>query len=301
MVGRGVYAMAGAPTTWHQLAMAACLAGPPGTVASHLTAAALHGLARPPRRPHVTVPRSTSGRVCIAVVHHAAANLRRERAFVGGIQCTDVTRTLIDCAGVLGYEPLCDVIDEAFCGGLSHPTALQARLAATAPGRGVSGVGALRAALDAWAPGIEPGSVAEMRLLRQLSEWRFDPPEAQVDVVGPDGLFVGRLDVAWPDARVGLEYDGDRWHNPRNWTPDEQRLTRFEALGWRVRRVDKYDLRAGDDPLRTSIGDLTTDPDEAAALRRDEHEAHQAALTGLRRRHGEIIAALGEVGGPRVG
>ncbi|MBX7070444.1 MAG: type IV toxin-antitoxin system AbiEi family antitoxin domain-containing protein [Microthrixaceae bacterium] len=41
---RSVYRLAGAPTTWRQLAMAATLAGGEGTYAAHRTAAALHPL-----------------------------------------------------------------------------------------------------------------------------------------------------------------------------------------------------------------------------------------------------------------
>ncbi|MGH9245273.1 MAG: hypothetical protein ACRD29_13345 [Acidimicrobiales bacterium] len=43
------------------------------------------------------------------------------------------------------------------------------------------------------------------------------------------------------------------------------------------------------------VSDLTTDAAEATAVRHDEHEAHQAALGDLRRRHEEIISALGDV------
>jgi hypothetical protein len=42
--------------------MVACLAGPVGTVASHLSAAALFGLAKAPATPQVTIPPRASGR-----------------------------------------------------------------------------------------------------------------------------------------------------------------------------------------------------------------------------------------------
>src|SRR6266508_4017047 len=50
-VAPGVYRVPSAPVTWQQRALAACLAGPPGTVASHLTAAAIHELADAPATP----------------------------------------------------------------------------------------------------------------------------------------------------------------------------------------------------------------------------------------------------------
>jgi len=52
-----VYRVAAAPQSWEQMALAACLGGPNGTVASHRSAAALWGLRPPAARPEVTVPR----------------------------------------------------------------------------------------------------------------------------------------------------------------------------------------------------------------------------------------------------
>ncbi|MGH8973517.1 MAG: hypothetical protein ACRD0C_09985 [Acidimicrobiia bacterium] len=60
---RGVFVVAAVPGTWQQQVAVACLAGPDGTVASHLTTAALLGLVDPPEVPHVTVPSSSSRRL----------------------------------------------------------------------------------------------------------------------------------------------------------------------------------------------------------------------------------------------
>lgn len=48
---RGVYVVAGSSPTWRRRAAVAWLAGPPGTLLSHRTAAALHGLGGPRRYP----------------------------------------------------------------------------------------------------------------------------------------------------------------------------------------------------------------------------------------------------------
>jgi hypothetical protein len=65
---RGVFIIAGVPKSWEQSLMIACLAGPADTTASHLSAAALFGLAKPPEVPHVTIPPRGSGRFKGAVV-----------------------------------------------------------------------------------------------------------------------------------------------------------------------------------------------------------------------------------------
>ena len=53
--------LAGTRKTWQQQAMVACLAGPAGTVISHLTAAAAYGLAKRPEEPQITIPRDANG------------------------------------------------------------------------------------------------------------------------------------------------------------------------------------------------------------------------------------------------
>ena len=68
---RNVYRMPGAERTWKQALWLAILGGPEGAVVSHLSAAALWGLVRPPDVPHVTVGRRSSGRFQGAVIHHA--------------------------------------------------------------------------------------------------------------------------------------------------------------------------------------------------------------------------------------
>src|SRR5688572_24217234 len=65
-VTRDVFAVGGSPPSWRRDALAACLAGPSGTVASHGTAAALWGLGPSTALPHVTVPRSAGARLPIA-------------------------------------------------------------------------------------------------------------------------------------------------------------------------------------------------------------------------------------------
>lgn len=58
-------------------------------------------------------------------------------------------------------------------------------------------------------------------------------PVAQY-VVRAAGEFVARLDLAWPEARVAVEYDGI-WHSAaERFHPDRQRMSRLAGLGWTV-------------------------------------------------------------------
>ena len=243
-VAVGVYRLAGVPTTWRQAAMAACLATP-DSAASHLTAAALAGLTVPrPPIPHVTVERGRSGRSPLAVVHTARRGTGRLVRF-SGVPSTTVGRALVDCAAMLGPTRLQRLVDEAMHRNLLRPEELDALWddVRRAPGR--RGEGKMRLATEAWAGPIKPGSPAEARLRRQLVEWGFPSPEAQIPVHGPGGEVIARLDLGWPNRRLGLEYDGVEWHGPARWGADEDRHAAIERTGWRLLHVDKADLQPG--------------------------------------------------------
>jgi hypothetical protein len=245
---QGVYRHPAAPITWHQRVWAAVVDGPPGTVASCTTAAAVHGLVRGQGEPHVIVPGGSSGRSRMAVVHRVDLSAR-DRMMVGGIPRTTVSRTMIDCAAVLPFNRLCDLVDAAFCEGSSHRNVVLGAIDRAQVSGGRPGVASLRRALEAWSPGIVPGSPAEMRLLRQIAELGVEPPQRQLRIHDAEGRGIGRVDAGWPTRRIGLEYDSDRHHGPRAWRRDEGRQVAYAAAGWIVHRVDKHDLRAGNPRL----------------------------------------------------
>jgi hypothetical protein len=248
LAARGVYAVAAVPAGWRQDALAACLSRADTAVASHLTAAALHGLARPPSTPHITVP-AGAGRSPLAVVHRAPLDVL-DVVRIDGMSVTGVSRTLIDCAGLLGDAQLAGIVDAALCDGLSHPRDIVASLSRAQSDRGKPGVARLRRVLEVWMSGVTPESPAEARLVRQIVEWGFEAPELQIELRDSGGRFVGRIDMGWRRVRLGLEYDGDLSHSPRRWSQDETRQLAYAAAGWDVHRVDKYDLRAGQPRLR---------------------------------------------------
>ena len=60
------------------------------------------------------------------------------------------------------------------------------------------------------------------------------------------GAFLARVDLAFPEHRLAVEYDG-AWHGERGQlTRDRRRLNRLTAAGWRVLFVTAADLRAPD-------------------------------------------------------
>lgn len=251
---RGLYAVGGTPAGWRRDALAACFAAGPDALASHLTAAAVHGLAPAPVLPHVLVPAKQSARTRIARVHRGNVD-PSERRRVEGMPVTSPARTLVDVAGLVSRPTLETMVDDLLTDGRTSPREIQ-RALDRAGHRGPVGAGALVGALGVWAEPIRPGSPAEVRLLRQLQGWGLTGAVTQHEVREPDGTFVARLDVAVPERRLGWEYDSDRWHGPRAWGHDEGRLARLVALGWRIDDVSKVDLLPSNTRIRDSARDV---------------------------------------------
>lgn len=240
LVTRGVYRIAGTPGGWRHHAMVACLAAGNAAVASHLTAAALHGWERAPVLPHVSVPPSSSARTPLGRVHRSPIP-PVDRNRVDGIPCTSASRTLVDCAALIERARLEAMVDDALCAGRASPESIGECLD-RAGRKGRRGTWLLAAALEVWVEDIEPGSPAEVRFLRRLEEWGVFDAVTQYEVRDGAGRLVGRLDVAIPGRLHGFEYDSDRYHGPRSWARDESRHGALTALGWRIDHVSKRDL-----------------------------------------------------------
>lgn len=67
-------------------------------------------------------------------------------------------------------------------------------------------------------------------------------PVPQFEIMDGD-IFVARLDLAWPEYRVAVEYDGF-WHNATDdrFVFDRQRAARISAMGWRIIPVSARQL-----------------------------------------------------------
>src|SRR5262249_50216771 len=110
--------------------------------------------------------------------------------------------------------------------------------------RGRNGAGVLRAILDERVPGDAiPESPMETRMLRLLRELGFPPPVPQYEV-WHGNRFVGRVDAAYPDAKVALEYQSIEHHTGGlALISNNNRWNRFDRIGWKVIGVTIEDLR----------------------------------------------------------
>jgi hypothetical protein len=214
----------------------------PGAVASGRTAATLWGvdLAGPTDDVECVVPRGcraglTSGvrltRRAIAPDHVTS---RR------GIRVTAPLRTALDLGRIRPMDEAVVALDRFLQPGLVFLDELRAA-ARSATGRDCRWI---RTAADL-ADGLA-GSPQETRLRLVLHSSGLPRPVAQHSV--RDGaLLLARVDFAWPEHRLALEYEGN-WHGERQQVAkDRGRLNRLTGAGWRVIFVTTADLR---DPER---------------------------------------------------
>ena len=207
----------------------------------------------------MTVPRTAGARLRIAKVHRADLS-DQDLTRIGELPVTRVARTLVDLGAIWSPRAMEAAVDTALDGELVTPAQLEAAIERAPRGCRRPGVPSLCAALEAWTGPIQPESPAEARLVRRLDEWGMPEPVLQHVVRDQHGGFVARLDIAWPEHRVALEYDGMRAHNPRRVEHDERRDAAVEALGWAVVHADRIDLRPGQARLRTRLGGLLRRP-----------------------------------------
>ncbi|GHE14025.1 hypothetical protein GCM10011381_38730 [Klenkia taihuensis] len=105
---------------------------------------------------------------------------------------------------------------------------------------GLAGRGCRRARAAADRADGQAGSPQETRLRLLVLDAGLLPPLAQF-TVRVEGRFVARVDFAWPDHRIALEYEG-AWHTTRV-AADRRRIEALQAAGWRVLFVTAADLR----------------------------------------------------------
>jgi very-short-patch-repair endonuclease len=225
--------------------MAASLWSAPDGLVSHDTAAVIWGFDGITQRAlHVTTPRGRHLRRSDVVVHRVDNLLPVDVATCGPISITSPLRTAVDLAGVVGRAALELAIESALRRGLFSPGQLRWR-ATGLMGTGRRGSEQLRRLLDERSLGRSE-SAPEVELARVLERGGLGAPIRQFPV-RVNGRLVARVDLAYPDARVAIEYDSDAWHSGvARRHKDAERRNRLRALGWTVVEITSAMLRAPD-------------------------------------------------------
>lgn len=211
------------------------------------TAALLHGIPLPRRleedtRLHVAVPNPRRGPRSAGVIGHkfVVHPSRGEVVELDGLRLSSAARAWCELA------PLLDVTELVIAG--DHVARAANRL---------GGAGGLLATLERhparrWRPLldeaiglVDPGSESpkesELRLILVRAGVRGFRTNMRVPI--PATGRSRRIDIAFPQAKVALEYQGTVHQDPDRWRDDMSRVSQLESVGWRVVFVNADDLR----------------------------------------------------------
>ena len=152
-----------------------------------------------------------------------------------GLPVTTPAATAVRLAAALPHDDAVAAVDRLVATGVVD---LGPMRALAAEGRGPASIRAQ--SVCALADGLSE-SPQETRLRLLIGRTSLPPPVAQF-TVRHDGRFVARVDFAWPEHRLVLEYDG-LWHaETGQFARDRRRLNRLRVAGWQVIHVTAADL-----------------------------------------------------------
>lgn len=235
-----VYADAALPVTYRLLISAVGLTMPVGAGFTGRSAATLWGvqdIAAPEDPVDVILPAGTRWNpgpgVRVRSVPHGRELVRRGRWL-----CASRVDTAVDLIRWAGSEAEAVVLLDSLCHeGMVRLEDVREAVGALSPCRGSARARRATELADGLAE-----SPQETRLRLVLIRNGLPPPVAQFRVFDDEG-FVARTDLAYPELKIAIEYDG-LWHGERQaFLSDRRRLNRLVAAGWVVLHVTANDLR----------------------------------------------------------
>ena len=250
-----VYRISGAPITWEATLLAACWAGGTRAVASGRSALELHQLPGRSREIlEMTCPRGRRARHDGLVVHESRVLKPEDMTTVDAIPCITVERALFELAAGRRSRTLDLAVDAALRRQLTTLPDL-ARVAARIAKRGRKGSSLFRSMLDERTPNDAiPESAPERLLAQALVERGLTPPVPQYVVRDAAGEFVARVDLAYPDDRILIEYESIEHHTGAlALVRDSARRNSVIELGYVVLSATVADLRDDGRRLAASI------------------------------------------------
>ncbi len=194
-------------------------------------------------------PRSASTRPTPGITVWTSDLPLDEVAVVQGMRVTTPARTGFDlarhpasadrCWDARGDEDFIRrlILLDALCNATRIDAAAIAQVAKAHPR--AAGGDRLRAVLSLVDGGAASPPETRLRLL--LARRGYPRPSTQYPVLNEYGQLHARIDLAWPQWKAGIEYDGD-WHrrSEDKRSSDIARYAEYRDIGWDVLRVDKH-------------------------------------------------------------
>lgn len=214
-------------------------------MASYRAAAALWGLSGGREVVEITCPRwrrtQKDGEL---VVHESRLLTADDVAVRDAIPCTTVERTIFDLAGVAGTGTIDLAIDSALRRELTTLDRLRA-VGSRVAKRGRPGSAKFRAAVEQRDPDAAlPESEPERLLAEALVKQGLPRPVHQHVVRNARSGFIARVDLAYPDDRIVIEYESIEHHTGKAaLLRDSARRNAMAGVGLTVLTATIADLR----------------------------------------------------------
>lgn len=217
-------------------------------VAAYDTAAELHGFS--------VVERNTTHVLGVQLSRSKHLVVHQDRldpaqvASINSISVTNPARTTIDLARTLNRMDALATLDAASRRGLS-PDELSEELTRHHRRRGIRQAAELIHLADGRAE-----SPMESRTRLRCIDAGLPHPQPQLEVATPDGPR--RLDLGWPQHRIGLEYDSIAWHTGLHAAArDNARHNHLATEGWTIFYATALDVlhqpELFTDPIKRAI------------------------------------------------
>jgi hypothetical protein len=162
------------------------------------------------------------------MVIHSDTLLKGETRVVDGMKVTAPARTAFDLGKHLPVDEAVQRIDS-----LMNATGVNVDAVAAVAARhpGVRGLRRLRETLALVDGGAESPYETKTRLL--LVGAGFPPLQTQIPVRDEFGRVFARIDMGWPEYRVGVEFDGaHHWDDPKQRSWDIDRFAKLSDRDW---------------------------------------------------------------------
>lgn len=184
---------------------------------------------------------------------------RAQTWILDGVAVVDPVAALFTCAGALTVIEAVVMIDALLTSASDYPDRRPGLPIVSAEEiaerletwRAFPGSRTIRSALPLARAGAESPKETETRLL--ITAAGLPEPAVQHEVFHQRRL-IARVDLAYPELKIAIEYEGDGHRTSKEqWRRDIRRQRDLEDRGWIVIRLTQHDLGAGAGALLTRI------------------------------------------------